>query len=423
MSALGLRHEAMLPPAPAIHGARAQAFEADSAGAWLTILILLTLSYHLGLCALNTHAAVGGRAVVAAAEFALLLAALPLVARRVSLGYCLVLALILANAVALALVRQSFDPKPLRDLLVPLLFLGAAVNVSSESTADRILGRAVWLVLAVALFEFYFLDLFTRLFDVHSYYLARGVGDPDMSQYRTDSLVASGMRPETIGRTLLPVLGPHRASSVFLEPVSFGNFAVLCAAWGLAKAREHWRTGLFFVAAAAAMVVLADSRFGLLTIGMMVALRLIIPRGAHRLAIALPLVGVAALVLVVLLGDGLRTDTFLGRLTVSGQTLMAMGGREMLGLTGPSYGYFDMGYPYMLANFGLLATLLLWGTYWLLPMTDGTGQRFQTFAGLYLALILCVSGTSAFAFKTSALLGFLLGSLAADGAPRAVRDA
>jgi putative polymerase len=56
-------------------------------------------------------------------------------------------------------------------------------------------------------------------------------------------------------------------------------------------------------------------------------------------------------------------------------------------------------------------------------MTDGTGQRFQTFAGLYLALILCVSGTSAFAFKTSALLGFLLGSLAADGAPRAVRDA
>jgi putative polymerase len=35
------------------------------------------------------------------------------------------------------------------------------------------------------------------------------------------------------------------------------------------------------------------------------------------------------------------------------------------------------------------------------------------YVALYLALILCVSGTSVFAFKTSALLWFLLGSFAA----------
>ena len=33
------------------------------------------------------------------------------------------------------------------------------------------------------------------------------------------------------GRTLLPWLGEHRVSSVFLEPVSVGNFGAICFSW------------------------------------------------------------------------------------------------------------------------------------------------------------------------------------------------
>jgi putative polymerase len=383
--------------------------------AYLTALILLALSYQLGLCFVHTSFGLGGKNLVVAVEVALLLACMPLLVRRLPLGLCLVVTLLLANSVALALVRQSFDPKPLRDLMVPLVFLGVGMNASSEATADRLLQRGIWLVLAFALFEFFFVDLFTRFFDVYSYYLARGVGDPSMGLYRLDKLVASGIRPEAIGRTILPVLGSHRASSVFIEPVSFGNFAVICAAWGLAKGRERWRAGVFFVAAAAAMLVLADSRFGLVAIGLLVLLRLALMRGAEPVGIVFPFVA-AGVVVLIASGAAEHSDSFLGRLTLTGRTLMSMSGREILGWVTPAHGYFDMGYPYVLANFGLLACLLLWAAFWLLPLAEGTGRRVQLYVALYLALILCVSGTSVFAFKTSAVLGFLLGSLAASRA-------
>jgi putative polymerase len=297
-------------------------------------------------------------------------------------------------------------------MLVPLVFLWVGMNSPGATTADRLLRRVIWLALGFALFEFLFVDLFTRLFDIYSYYLARGAADPEMGLYRSDRLVASGMRPEGIGRTILPFLGPHRVSSVFIEPVSFGNFAVICAAWGLAKARDEWRATLFFVAAAAVMLVLNDSRFGLVSVALLVVLRLLLVRGAEPFGIAFPFFCAAAVIAIAIATGGQYSDSFVGRLTLTGTTLIKLGPADMFGLVTPAYGYFDMGYPYVLTNFGLLAALALWGAFWLLPMTSEPARRFRVYVALYLALILCVSGTSVFAFKTSALLWFLLGSFA-----------
>jgi putative polymerase len=107
------------------------------------------------------------------------------------------------------------------------------------------------------------------------------------------------------------------------------------------------------------------------------------------------------------------SDSFLGRLMLTGRTLMRMDGPELLGLRGDLPSYADMGYPYVVANFGILGCLALWGALWHLPVAGATGQRFRVAVALYLSLILCVSGTSVFAFKTSAILWFLLGTLAA----------
>jgi putative polymerase len=72
-----------------------------------------------------------------------------------------------------------------------------------------------------------------------------------------------------------------------------------------------------------------------------------------------------------------------------------------------------MGYPYLLSRNGLVAVLALWAAWWLMDIASPVGRRFRALAALYVALILCVSGSSFFAFKTSALLGFLLGCRAA----------
>jgi putative polymerase len=398
------RHAAVTPAGDLAPGGR---------DAYLHVLLLAALSYQLWLAFAHTHFGLGGRATVVAAEMLILAACLPLLLRRLPLALCLGAALVLANGVALALAREAFDAKPLRDLLVPLVFLWVGMNSPGAASADRILRHVIWVVLAFALFEFLFVELYTRLFDIYSYYVARGAADPEMGLYRTDRLVASGMRPEGIGRVILPFLGPHRVSSVFIEPVSFGNFAVICAAWGLAKARDEWRATLFFVGAAALMLVLNDSRFGLVSVALLLVLRLVLVRGAEPLGMVFPFICMVALIAVALATGGQYSDTFVGRLTLTGITLMRLDLPQIFGLVTPPYGYFDMGYPYVLANFGVVACLALWATFWLLPLAGDAARRFRVYVALYLALILCVSGTSVFAFKTSALLWFLLGSFAA----------
>lgn len=380
---------------------------------WLSALILLSVSHPLWLVFVHTQGGLGGNSAVVVTEIALLAAALPLLLRRMSLGMYLAGVLLFVNAIALGLLRDSLDPKPLRDLLVPLVFLAVGMAVASQAAGDRVLRAVVWLVLGFAFFEFLALDPYMRLFDIQSFFLERGVGDPNVGLYRDDRLVASAIRPEGIGRTLLPFLGPHRVSSVFIEPVSLGNFAVICAAWGLAKDREDMRNAAFFVVAALVMLVLSDSRFGIVAFGLLVALRLTLVRGAEPVGMAFPFVCVAVLVAISVANAGEYTDSFLGRLTLTGTALQRMTGGEIFGFVQASRRYFDMGYPYILANFGLLACLALWAAFWMLPRETAVARRFHVYVALYLTLILCVSGNSAFAFKTSAVLWFLLGAATA----------
>ena len=63
-------------------------------------------------------------------------------------------------------------------------------------------------------------------------------------------------------RTLLPFLGEHRVSGIFLEPVSVGNFGAIAFAWVLL--RDYRRVWVFItkILAILTILVLADARFG-----------------------------------------------------------------------------------------------------------------------------------------------------------------
>ena len=90
--------------------------------------------------------------------------------------------------------------------------------------------------------------------------------------------------------------------------------------------------------------------------------------------------------------------------------------QALLGVT-PHENFADQGYAYVIATFGVPICLLLWFSFWFLSMSDERGQRFRAFASIYITLILCVSGFSLFALKTSGLLWFLVGCSLKNPAP------
>jgi len=383
----------------------------------ITAILMAAIGYQALLCMANTFGLRTSVAIVGAAEALILLACLPLLARRLLPGVIILALLAGAYFCLAALVSGQLNPKTFRDLLIPLCFFWLGCNIGRPELIDRALVWIIALVISVGLFELFMLDTYTEFFDIFSYYVSTGNLAPITDYVRESKLQLNGTRPEGIGRTLFPgLIGSHRVSSIFLEPVSLGNFATLLAAWGLSRDAIDWRKGAFFVGSALVLIVLCDSRFALLLVPLMVIARIMLHGSALNLTLFAPFAGIA-LVLVVGAATTEYGDNFMGRVALSGWALMDFNTELLLGMTVPRF-YGDMGYAYTIAGFGLPLCLLLWFCLWLQPMPDEPGRRFRAFVALYIALILTISGSSLFAFKTSALLWCLFGCMLQNPAPR-----
>jgi len=233
--------------------------------------------------------------------------------------------------------------------------------------------------------------------------------------FEGQTLTLNGFRPEGIGRTLLPsLLGSHRTSSLFLEPVSLGNFAVILMAWQVSHAWSQVRNSVLLMClAAVVLVTLSDSRFGLVMIFLLVGARLI-PTSYFRWLTALfPFAMLAAIVSVSVFLPA-SGDNLLGRIAASGQALLRFNESALLGFLSPLPGFGDMGYAYVVSRFGVFAAMALVAVFFLIPMATERAERFRGLLSVYLFSSLAISGTSVFALKTAALMWFLFGAIAAD---------
>lgn len=407
----------MAHPAPLVRSL--PAIKVDSEQKWVTVILLAAVAYQALLCFLNTSGLRTSVAIVGLTEALIMLACLPLLMRRLLPGLIMIALLAGTYFCIAALVSGWLNPKTFRDLAIPLVFFWFGCNLGQPAMIDRALVPIIFVVIALGLFELFMLDTYTRFFDIFSYYVSTGNLAPITDFVRESKLQLNGVRPEGIGRTLLPgLLGNHRVSSVFLEPVSLGNFATIVAAWGFSRDREDWRKGLLFVGSAIVMIVLCDSRFALLLMPLMFATRILLRGPWLNLALLTPFVAIVCVILIGVFSHH-HGDDLVGRLTVSGRALLNFDTQMLFGLSIPPY-FGDMGYAYLLAGFGLPLTLLLWFGLWLQPLPDERGRRFRALASLYMALILGVSGTSLFAFKTAALLWCMLGCMSRNPAPRSL---
>ncbi|MBT9590094.1 MAG: polysaccharide polymerase [Thiobacillus sp.] len=295
--------------------------------------------------------------------------------------------------------------------MIPLLFYWLGRHVADIGYADRILKILVGVVLISGFFELFFLDQYTRLLDIFSYYVSTGTVTIAANFISDSVLNLNGLRPEGIGRTIFPaLLGNHRISSVFLEPVSLGNFAVIVAAWGLSKPGAEYKQMLFFVLSAITLIALSDSRYGLIVVSALIAMRMAVKGRLNIAVVILPLVSIVVLVLIGLFFEGGHADNIMGRLSWTGTTLLSFDIEKILGAQGFNIPYGDMGYAYLLSRWGVLLCIALWAALWMAKMPDERGVRFRAYAAVYISLILTVSGTSFFALKTAGLLWFLMGS-------------
>jgi putative polymerase len=381
----------------------------------LIIAILLgCIGYQALLCFLNTLGITMSRAFIGLTEAIIMLACAPFLVKRLLPGTVTLACIIGGMLCLLALINNQFNAKAFRDLLIPLVFFWVGCNLGSPALADRVLKAAILMISVVGVYELFFLDSFTHFFDIFSYYVSTGNLQPITDYVRESKLQLNGIRPEGIGRTFFPgLLDSHRVSSVFLEPVSLGNFAVLCAAWGLSKPWSQWRGVVLYVGSAAFLMVLSDSRFAMASISLMFVIRVLFHGRALNLAILVPFFALAGLLYLGSIAVGptyeISSDDFHGRLEFSGKVLLDFDLAMLLGIS-RGLVYADAGYAHLFNTYGLPLCLLLWACFWLLPVVDETSRRFRALAAIYLSLLLCISGYSFFALKSAAILWFLLGS-------------
>jgi len=382
--------------------------------------VLASLLFNLALCAAATRGMHSPRALVAAIEVAIiavaLVAAWPIVVGR----------LLVPGALAVLCIAGLYVLDPVNDpkIAVELAMIGGfaclGARISNPRAASRLLWMVTLLVLAVGLWEMLALPSFEHVFDIYGYYVDKGALTLEHANDTGTKLAENGMRPEGEGRQLLSgFLGLHRVGSIFLEPVSAGNFTVVCVAWVIAR-QAVGRDGWLLILAALTVGVLADARFSIISSAAVAAMLLSGAWRSRLIVAGLPFVMVAALLAVGVATAGGVDNTIGGRLIGSGRLLAGWSLGEWLGLTAPASVSMDTGYSYVLGNLGTVASVAIWLAVALRPKPPAAA-RFFAVISVYLTLALSIS-YSCFSIKTAALMWFLYGTLlASDDAAHGMR--
>lgn len=384
-----------------------------------TIVTAAAVLFNFVLCFVNTNLFDVSPNMVISVEIALIGVPVGLVWYR---GYALytILLLLTTYLFGVMLIRSEFDPKIVRDLLIPIVFFFAGRYLGSTRSADQLVTFLIIVAFGVALFEWLALDTFRHYFDVVRYYIARGT----ITEIDTENspVLSSGFFNSSrfASRALLPFLGDHRVSGIFLEAPSVGNFCTIAFAWVLLRDRQRYWSLAAKLVAIVTMIVLADARLGLyfsiFTLMLYVATPFIRP---GILFIAPFLAMIALWTNAVVSWEGIWDNTMLGRFLVAGHYLTNLDPLQVFGLLssdliiGASFAnnaVNDSAYAYALMQVGLLGMAGLWALFVYAPVHDSDASRFKNFVAFYYIVVMTIAA-SVFTIKTAALLWFLYGTL------------
>lgn len=303
----------------------------------------------------------------------------------------------------------DIDPKSLRDVIIIPTFICLGIAAGRRNLNATILVLQ-WLVLIAMLIEAIFPQGFGNFVGIKSYYInTRGFRDSQFWNVSSEYFV-SATRPGD--RFVGGWLGIHRLSSIFLEPVSLGNYCIAVTAFVCARFRTLSRGQIVFLAASnLVLLVGCDGRLAIATSILLVAITMLLGAVRRLSVLYLPAALAFALFLYVVLGFRPGVDNFTGRVAFTVERLWNFSTLEFLGLSPALPDTADSGIAYLIATQSIFGLLALFATIFLYARDDEDDQAsFKSAMLLYLSLTMMVS-YSFLTIKTASISWYLLGAL------------
>lgn len=390
-----------------------------AAGGWAVnaalALLCAAVAYNFPMALINAQVFAVSRGTIIAIETLLMAAGLLLAITRWQPGmtrWLMMIIVFFGLSLLLSLPRQSFDPKSFRDMLMFAVFIMVGMTIPLPRLR-RTLVALQMVILAVMLVEVTVPEQYGALVNPRSYVVnTRGMSDEVITRSGETDLFGA-VRPDE--RFLLPQLGWNRASSIFLEPLSLGNYVsfvtlAMLLFWG----DWRWRERLFMVGSTLVILVGSDGRFAAVSAILLIVLAPLLRRLPSMLAIAwLPLAVIAGGIGSTALGWNPLEDNFTGRIARGLKHLFKMDWFEVLGGSIPTAALADSGVSYLVTAQSLIGVVMLQMFLYLQPGLERPEQRLVlhgTALNFTLSILVSISMLS---IKTAGFYWILVGAVIA----------
>jgi putative polymerase len=312
-------------------------------------------------------------------------------------------------------VTDNLDAKYFRDIFVIVTFVLLGMTSTQHRAIQMMAVLQVAVILGILL-EAACLECYSDLFSVKDFYIStRGLSETDFTNLSSD-LYVSATRPEA---RFMPFFDLHRLSSIFLEPVSLGNFMIMTAGF-TAAFWQRMNNGLraFFVASSTLMLFACDGRLAALATVAIIAMTVghrLLPR--HAGLVFLPLVAGLAMFITGTVGLKSGTDDLSGRVAYTAELLSGLSLYDFAGWSDSLLDRsVDAGLVYLIITQSLLGVVLVWSFITLSADETSIEQKiYKNSLLLYLALTMMVS-YSFVSIKTAAPIWFIFGVLLSNPA-------
>jgi putative polymerase len=376
-------------------------------------ILITAVCFNAILSIVSGHFVTLARTQVILAEVAVYAGALAIIVSRADrrmLPWFLLTLFIVLMGLLVSAGSGELNAKYIRDVLVIPIFIMLGMTYRSNTFVRPfiILHTIIFLV---GVLEVFSPDTYGEIFKILDYY----VNTRDFaanSFWNTEStLFVSATRP---GARFFSFVDWHRASSIFLEPVSLGNYCVVAAILIVACWHDmSISTRSYFIASTLFLLIGSDGRLAAVSIVIVLFSVVILHNISSRWSVSyLPAILLLSTGYVGIFGNNEGYDNFVGR--VAG-TIDALSKIDFFGLIGlnarAAENAADFGIVYFILSQSLIGVIVIWLAVFLCARGRTSPSRIYVHAiAIFIPLNLMVS-YSFFSIKVASLIWFFYGYL------------